>query len=108
DLVEEIAYVDELIPAWHGRDDGLVRLCLVSECASVFVEQQITSEGLLVESKRLADKHGLKITSHISGGTLSFDKSYLEVLRKTGRTDTQLLMQLGLLDPSWILIHGIN
>src|SRR5581483_8891221 len=38
----------------------------------------------------------------------SFDKSYLEVLRKTGRTDTQLLMQLGLLDPSWILIHGIN
>jgi 5-methylthioadenosine/S-adenosylhomocysteine deaminase len=30
------------------------------------------------------------------------------VLRSTGRTDTQLLMQLGLLDSSWILVHGIN
>jgi 5-methylthioadenosine/S-adenosylhomocysteine deaminase len=108
DLADEIAYVDELIPAWHGADQGLVRLCLVAECASVFVEQQITSEELLIESKRLADKHSLKVASHISGGTLSFDKSYLQVLRKTGRTDTQLLMQLGLLDSSWALIHGIN
>jgi 5-methylthioadenosine/S-adenosylhomocysteine deaminase len=107
-LAEEIAYVDELIPNWHRRDEGLVRLCLVSECASVFVEQQITSEELLIESKRLADKYGLKLATHISGGTLSFDKSYLQVLRQTGRTDTQLLMQLGLLDSSWILVHGIN
>jgi 5-methylthioadenosine/S-adenosylhomocysteine deaminase len=30
------------------------------------------------------------------------------VLRKTGRSDTQLLMQLGLLDSSFILAHGIN
>jgi 5-methylthioadenosine/S-adenosylhomocysteine deaminase len=108
DLKEEIAYVDELIPAWQNRDEGLVRLCLVAECSSVFVEQKITSEELLVESKRLADKHGLKVAAHISGGTLSFDKSYLQVLRKTGQTDTQLLMQLGLLDSSWILVHGIN
>ncbi len=107
-LQEEIAYVDELIPKWRNRDGGLIRLCLVSECASVFVEQKITSEELLIESKRLADKHGLKVASHISGGTLAFEKSYLQVLRSTGRTDTQLLMQLGLLDSSWILIHGIN
>jgi 5-methylthioadenosine/S-adenosylhomocysteine deaminase len=108
DLAEEIAYVEEMIPRWHYRDDGLVRLCLVAECGSVFVEQKITSEELLVESKRLADRHGLKVAAHISGGTLSFDKSYLQVLRKSGRTDTQLLMQLGLLDSSWILAHGIN
>jgi len=85
-----------------------VRLCLVSECTSVFVEQKITSEELLRESKRLADKHGLKVTSHISGGTLSFDKSYLQILRRTGRTDTHMLMQMGILDSSWILVHGIN
>jgi 5-methylthioadenosine/S-adenosylhomocysteine deaminase len=107
-LREEIAYVDEIIPKWQSRHNGLVRLCLVSECASVFVEQKITSEELLVESKRLADQHGLKVASHISGGTLAFEKSYLQVLRSTGRTDTQLLMQLGLLDSSWILVHGIN
>jgi 5-methylthioadenosine/S-adenosylhomocysteine deaminase len=107
-IAEEVSYVEELIPRWINRDAGLTRLCLVAECASVFVEQKITSEELLVESKRLADRHGLKLAAHISGGTLSFDKSYLKVLRKTGLTDTQLLMQLGLLDSSWILVHGIN
>jgi len=86
----------------------LTRLCLVAECASVFVEQNLTSEELLLESKKLADRHRLKLAAHISGGTLSFDKSYLQVLRKTGLTDTQMLMQLGLLDSSWILVHGIN
>ena len=30
------------------------------------------------------------------------------MLRKTGRTDTQTLMQLGLLDERYILAHGIN
>jgi 5-methylthioadenosine/S-adenosylhomocysteine deaminase len=99
-LAEEIAYVESLIPRWTNRDGGLTRLCLVAECASVFVEQNITSDELLVESKRLADRNGLKLAAHISGGTLSFDKSYLQVLRRTGLTDTQMLMQLGLLDSS--------
>jgi 5-methylthioadenosine/S-adenosylhomocysteine deaminase len=107
-LSEEIAYVEELIPRWKSAHDGLTRLCLVAECASVFVEQQLTSEELLVESKKLADRHGFKLSAHISGGTLSFDKSYLQILRKTGVTDAQMLMQLGLLDSSWILVHGIN
>jgi 5-methylthioadenosine/S-adenosylhomocysteine deaminase len=107
-IAEEIAYVEDLIPRWKSANDGLTRLCLVAECASVFVEQQLTSEELLIESKKLADRHGLKLAAHISGGTLSFDKSYLQILRKTGQTDTQMLMQMGLLDSSWILVHGIN
>jgi 5-methylthioadenosine/S-adenosylhomocysteine deaminase len=107
-IAEEIAYVEDLIPRWNGANDGLTRLCLVADCTSVFVEQKLTSEELLIESKKLADRHGLKVAAHISGGTLSFDKSYLQILRKTGRTDTQMLMQLGLLDSSWILVHGIN
>jgi len=107
-ISEEIAYVEGLIPQWKSAHGGLTRLCLVAECTSVFVEQRLTSEDLLVESKKLADRHGLKLAAHISGGTLSFDKSYLQILRKTGQTDAQMLMQLGLLDASWILIHGIN
>src|SRR4051794_1637627 len=107
-ISEEIAYVEELMPRWKTAHGGLTRLCLVAECASVFVEQQLTSEELLMESKKLADRHGVKLAAHISGGTLSFDKSYLQILRKTGQTDAQMLMQMGLLDSSWILVHGIN
>src|SRR5262245_63802976 len=32
----------------------------------------------------------------------------LKYLRETGRTDVRYLMQLGILDPQWILIHGIH
>src|SRR5215468_4527941 len=108
DLAEEIAYVEDLIPRWKRTHDGLTRLCLVAECTSVFVEHKLTSEELLIESKKLADRHDLKLAAHISGGTLSFDKSYLQILRKTGQTDAQFLMRMGLLDSSWILVHGIN
>lgn len=107
-LPEEIALLEDLIPRWKSRSDGLTRLCLAAECNAIFIDQQVTSEELLIESKRLADRHDLKITTHISAGTLSFDKSYLRVLRKTGQSDTQGLMQLGLLDSRYILAHGIN
>jgi len=107
-IAEEITHIEELIPRWKSHHEGLTRMCLVAECTSVFVEQQLTSPELLIESKKLADRHGLKLAAHISGGTLSFDKSYLQILRKTGQTDAQMLMQMGLLDSSWILVHGIN
>jgi 5-methylthioadenosine/S-adenosylhomocysteine deaminase len=107
-LDEEIRLLDDLIPRWSSRNEGLTRLCLAVECNAIFIEQQLTSEELLAETKRLADRHNLKITTHISAGTLSFDKAYMRVLRKTGRTDTQALFQLGLLDSRYILAHGIN
>src|SRR5262249_35235473 len=96
----------DLIPRWKRTHDGLTRLCLVAECTSVFVEHKLTSEELLIESKKLADRHSLKLAAHISGGTLSFDKSYLQILRKAGQTDAQFLMQLCLLFPSCFLVHG--
>ena len=49
-----------------------------------------------------------KITAHIAGGTFSLEKGFLRYLRETGRTDVRYLMQLGILDPQWILIHGIH
>ena len=83
-------------------------MCLVAECNAIFMDQKVISGALLIENKRLADRHNLKLATHISGGTLSFEKSYLQVLRKTGLTDTGMLMQMGLLDSSRVLIHGIN
>jgi 5-methylthioadenosine/S-adenosylhomocysteine deaminase len=44
----------------------------------------------------------------VSGGTFSLEKGFLKYLRETGRTDVRYLMQLGLLDPQWVLIHGIH
>jgi 5-methylthioadenosine/S-adenosylhomocysteine deaminase len=107
-LAEEIRFLDDLIPRWKTRRGGLTRLCLAVECNAIFIDQEVTSEELLIEAKRLADRHDLKITTHISAGTLAFEKSYLQILRKTGRTDTQGLMQLGLLDSRYILAHAIN
>lgn len=107
-LNEEVAYVEDLIPRWRSRAGGLTQLCLAAECNAIFIDQQVTSEEMLIAAKQVADRHNLKITTHISAGTLSFDKTYLRVLRKTGRTDTQTLMQLGLLDERYILAHGIN
>lgn len=107
-LREEIAYLDKLIPEWKSRSDGLIRLCLAVECNAVAIEAGVASEELLLECKKLADRHGLKVSTHHAAGTLSFDKSYLKTFRKTGRSETQVLAQLGVLDRNFILAHCIQ
>jgi 5-methylthioadenosine/S-adenosylhomocysteine deaminase len=107
-LQEEVAFLDDLIPRWHSRADGLVRLCLAIECNAVAIDAGVASEDMLIEGKHLADRYDLKISTHHAAGTMSFDRSYLRNLRKTGRTETQTLAQLGLLDERFILAHAIN
>ena len=107
-LLEEIAFLEELIPRWQSRSDGLIKLCLAVECNAVAFEAGVASEAMLIECKKLADRFGLKVSTHHAAGTLSFDKSYLQLLRKTGRTETQALLQLGLLDNHFILAHCIH
>jgi 5-methylthioadenosine/S-adenosylhomocysteine deaminase len=68
----------------------------------------MSTEELIVRGYELARRLGLKITAHISGGTFSLEKGFLKYLRETGRTDVRYLMQLGILDPHWVLIHGIH
>ena len=107
-LPEEISFLEKLIPQWQSRSNGLIRLCLAVECNAVAIEARVASEELLLECKKLADCHGLKVSTHHAAGTLSFDKSYLQNLRKTGRTETQVLAQLGALDRNLILAHCIH
>ncbi|MBX9840822.1 MAG: amidohydrolase family protein [Xanthobacteraceae bacterium] len=107
-LPEEIAFLDGLIPHWQSRSDGLIRLCLAVECNAVAMEAGVASESMLIECKELSDRFGLKVSTHHAAGTLSFDKSYLQLMRKTGRTETQALAQLGLLDDHFILAHCIH
>ena len=65
-------------------------------------------EELITRGYDLARKLGIKISNHTAGGTFSLEKGFLKYLRETGRTDVRYLMQLGILDPHWVMIHCIH
>jgi 5-methylthioadenosine/S-adenosylhomocysteine deaminase len=73
-----------------------------------WVAAGMSAEEMIVRGYELAKRLDLKITTHVSGGTFSLEKGFLKYLRETGRTDVRYLMQLGILDPQWVLIHGIH
>jgi 5-methylthioadenosine/S-adenosylhomocysteine deaminase len=93
---------------WNGAHDGLVRFGMALESNAHWVAAGMSTEEMIVAGYELAGRLGLKITTHVSGGTFSLEKGFLKYLRETGRTDVRYLMQLGILDPQWVLIHGIH
>jgi 5-methylthioadenosine/S-adenosylhomocysteine deaminase len=108
DLDEALAEFEQEVARWNGRHDGLVRFGIAIESNAHWVAAGMSTEELICRGYELAKRLGLKITTHVSGGTLSLEKGFLKYLRETGRTDVRYLMQLGILDPQWILIHGIH
>jgi 5-methylthioadenosine/S-adenosylhomocysteine deaminase len=107
-LDEALAEFEHEVSHWNGKYDGLVRFGIAIESNAHWVAAGMSTEELICRGYELAKRHGLKITAHIAGGTLSLEKGFLKYLRETGRTDVRYLMQLGILDPQWILIHGIH
>jgi len=107
-LDEALAAFAEEHRRWDGDGDGLVRLAMVIESNAHWVAAGMSTEELICRGYELAKKLNLRISTHISGGTFSLEKGFLKYLRETGRTDVRYLMQLGLLDPYWVLIHGIH
>jgi 5-methylthioadenosine/S-adenosylhomocysteine deaminase len=107
-LDEALAAFEREHERWHGAHDGLVRFGIAIESNAHWVAAGMSTEELIVRGCELARRLGLKITAHISGGTFSLEKGFLKYLRETGRTDVRYLMQLGILDPHWVLIHGIH
>ncbi|MCC6779997.1 MAG: amidohydrolase family protein [Hyphomicrobiales bacterium] len=107
-LDEALADFDDEVRRWNGAHDGLVRCGIAIESNAHWVAAGMSTEELICRGYELARRHGLKITAHIAGGTFSLEKGFLKYLRETGRTDVRYLMQLGLLDPQWVLIHGIH
>jgi 5-methylthioadenosine/S-adenosylhomocysteine deaminase len=103
-----LAEFEQEVARWNGRRDGLVRFGMAIESNAHWVAAGMSTEELICRGYELARRLGLKITTHVSGGTLSLEKGFLKYLRETGRTDVRYLMQLGILDPQWILIHGIH
>lgn len=107
-LDESLAAYEEEFQRWDGMHNGRVKIGMAIESAAHWVAAGMTREDLIVRGHELARKLGTKITDHIAGGTFSIEKGFLRYLRETGRTDVRYLMQLGVLDPTWILIHGIH
>jgi 5-methylthioadenosine/S-adenosylhomocysteine deaminase len=107
-LDESLAALEEEMRRWDGVDSGRVRFAMAIESNAHWVAAGMSTEALICRGYELAKKHGLRITDHIASGTFSLEKGFLRYLRETGRTDVRYLMQLGLLDPLWILVHGIH
>lgn len=108
DVQTELAYVGELIDRWHQSRGGLIHMALAIESTAHWIAAGMSTEELIEAGHGLARERGIKITNHTSGGTLAHEIGYLRALRETGRTDVLHLMQLGVLDTHWLLIHGIH
>lgn len=108
DLDEALAAFAEEVRRWDGRGKGLVRIAMTIESNAHWVAAGMTTEALICHGHELARQLGLRISNHVSSGTFSMEKGMLHYLRETGRTDVRYLMTLGVLDPHWILIHGIH
>jgi 5-methylthioadenosine/S-adenosylhomocysteine deaminase len=103
-----LAEFEQEVLRWNSAHGGLVQFGIAIESNAHWVAAGMSTEELIVRGYEMAKRLGLKITAHISGGTFSLEKGFLKYLRETGRTDVRYLMQLGILDPQWILIHGIH
>ncbi len=101
-------FIGELIDRWHGAQDGLIRMALAIETNASSVAVGLSSPELIRAGYNLAEEKDLKISDHVSGGTLSFEMGDLKYLRETGRTDVAYLMEGGVLDDRWLMIHGIH
>ena len=107
-LDEALAAFEQETRRWDGTADGRVRFAMVIELNAHWVAAGMSTEELICRGYELAKKLGLRISSHIAGGTFSLEMGFLKYLRETGRTDVRYLMQLGILDPNWLLIHCIH
>ena len=107
-LDEALAAYEEEFRRWDGTSGGRVRMAMAIESNAHWVAAGMSTEQLITQGYELARRLGARITSHIAGGTFSLEKGFLKYLRETGRTDVRYLMQLGILDSSWILAHCIH
>lgn len=108
DAAAAAAYIGEMVERWDGAHDGIVRMALAVESNAHWVLAGMSTEELIRTAYQFACDRDLKITNHSSGGTLSLEFGYLHGIRQTGRSDVMYLVEMGVLDPHWLLIHGIH
>jgi len=107
-LDESLAAFAEEANRWGQHRGGRVGFAMAIESNAHWVAAGMTNETIICRGYELARKLRLRISDHVSSGTFSLEKGMLRYLRETGRTDVRFLLTLGVLDPHWILIHGIH
>jgi 5-methylthioadenosine/S-adenosylhomocysteine deaminase len=92
-----------------SRGPGQINMpAVIIECNAHHTKAGRSSDELVLTGHQAARGLGLRIASHVSGGTLSMSMGFLMYKRLTGRSDVEYLARLGVLDESWLLIHGIH
>jgi 5-methylthioadenosine/S-adenosylhomocysteine deaminase len=108
DAVGAQARIGALVDELDGGHGGMMRMALVVECNAHHTELGRSSDELVLAGHALARAKDLRIAVHMSGGTLSMKMGFTKYRRQTGRSDVAYLEGLGVLDPRWILKHGIH
>ena len=79
---------------------------LAIETGANWMLHNATSDELIIEGVRLAQKRGLKITNHCSAGTPWLSVREFEAM--TGGGDVDYLVRLGALTNNWTLAHSLH
>ena len=67
---------EQEVERWDGKHDGLVRFGMALESNAHWVAAGMSTEELICRGYELARRHGLRITTHISGGTFSLERDF--------------------------------
>jgi len=86
---------DALYENWHGKAQGRITTCLCPKAAD------LVRPETYVKIKAFADKHDLRITTHLS----QTSREFKHVRKLYGKTSTQLLDELGLLNDRLTGVH---
>ncbi len=92
---------------WDEAAGGRIGIAFVIEATAHWVAMGTCSEELVQRGHELATRLGVRVSSHVAGGTMSREQGYLKFMREMGRTDFEFLQRLGVLDHTWLLAHAI-
>ncbi len=87
----------EFVERWHGQGDGRIRAWLSMHML------QICSDDLYCGAKKLADKYGVGVQTHLGSVRAETDYSLL----RWGRRPIEHLDDLGVLGPKFLIHHGV-
>ncbi len=94
---EQISRTERLIKSWDGTADGRIRLCPAP------VTIWANSPRSFLEAHRLAEEYDLLLHTHVAETESEVEAS----LEDYGQREVELLQNLGILGPRFMIVHGV-